>query len=436
MKHSALVGLAGLLFLAISHQAYAGYRVFLDPRAMALGGSGVAASTKFNASFHNPALIAFSKGDKPDKIYLSVSQGLRETKDTDFERAIEKFQNDGSFNNFVNSVPSASNNREIAQQIYDYRDTLRQLDLSSYRKDETVSFSLLADTQPLTINFFVREDQREIFTIRNQDEALLGQVYDEAVNSSSKIGLPDFEKELGSSVDEVFFELKEFGATVATTNVIEYNIPISWGFTPKLIEMHGAHSSAPLQSYDLGNPPVRQISRGLLEWNLDIGFAALLTDNFLREELGLDGFWLEGEWVFGMVAMNMFPTDFTPYFPARDRDTYPGTKRAIQGLYQLGLAHYREDFMITMDVDLTEHEVWDFEGTTRFITLGGEYYWRDDFHLRAGMRFNTAQTSESGQDQALFTGGFLYQPHGFSIEAAAVFNGVEKGGTLGIGLAF
>lgn len=436
MKHSALVGLVGLLFLALSHQAYAGYRTFLDPRAMSLGGSGVAAATKFNASFHNPALIAFSKGDKPDKIYLSVSQGLREISDKDFELTVEKFQRDDRFNKFLDDVQRAGSNRALAQEIYDYRDHLRQLDLTSYRKDETISFSLLADTQPLTINFFVREDQREIFAIRNQDEALLGGVYDQAVNNSGNVALPDFENELGSSVDEVFFEIKEFGATVATTDVIEYNIPISWGFTPKIIEMHGAHSSAPLQSYNLGNPPVRQISRGLLEWNLDIGFAALLTDNFLREELGLDGFWLEGEWVFGMVGMNLFPTDFTPFFPARNRDTYPGNKRAIQALYQVGLAHYREDFMVTMDIDITEHEVWDFEGTTRFITLGGEYYWRDDFHLRAGMRFNTAQTSESGQDQALFTGGFLYQPHGFSIEAAAVFNGVEKGGTLGIGLAF
>ena len=45
---------------------------------MAMGGTGVASSTKFNASAHNPALIAFNRGDKPDKIYISSSLGTRE----------------------------------------------------------------------------------------------------------------------------------------------------------------------------------------------------------------------------------------------------------------------------------------------------------------------------------------------------------------------
>ena len=436
MNQRALKGIVVLLFLVLSQQAFAGYRTFLDPRSMALGGSGVAASTKFNASFHNPALIAFSKGDKPDKIYLSVSQGLREISNNDFANSVESFQKGDVYDNFINTIEGTTQNLEIAEAVYDYRENLRSRDLVSYRKDETVSYSLLADTRPITVNFYVRTDSREIAAIRNRDEKVLGELYDRAVTQTSPVGTTDFDTNLRSSVDDTYFEFKEFGATVATTNVIEYNIPISWGFTPKLIEMHGAHSSIPLESYDLGDRPEQRISVGLLEWNLDIGFAALLTDDFLRNELGLDGWWLEGEWVFGMVGMNLFPTDFTPFFPPRDQENYPGQKRAIHALYQLGIAHYREDYMLTMDIDLTEHEVWDFEGMTRFITLGGEYYWRDDFHLRAGMRFNTAQTTEAGQDKAILTGGFLYQPHGFSIEAAAMFNGDEKGGTVGFGIAF
>jgi len=178
------------------------------------------------------------------------------------------------------------------------------------------------------------------------------------------------------------------------------------------------------------------VSEGLLEWNLDIGFAALLTDEFLQEVFGLDGWWLEGEWVFGAVGMNLFPTDFTPYKEPRNPGQFPGQKRAIQALYQVGLAHYREDYMVTMDFDLTESEVYSFEGMTRFLTFGTEYFWRDDFHLRAGMRFNLSQTTEGGKDKALISGGFLYQAHRFSIEAAGLFNDIEKGGTLGIGLAF
>ena len=432
-----LKGLVVLLILSLSTELFAGYRTFLDPRSMSMGGTGVASSTKFNASNHNPALIAFSKGDKPDKIYISASQGLRETDAGEFERTVENFQQSQIYSELDELTKSgAENEEELRQAFVDYRNVLRDINLVSYRKDETTAFSLLADTRPITVNFYLRSDVREMVVIRNQDEAYIGDIIDSIDDPNRSAGIIRLDDDARSSVDEVYFEIEEFGATVATTNVIEYNIPISWGFTPKLIEIHGSHIASTVDRYDLSSRPPPEVSRGLLEWNLDIGFAALLTDDFLRDELGLDGFWLEGEWVFGMVGMNMFPTDFTSYFPQRRSTVYPGEKRSVQALYQLGLAHYREDFMVALDIDLTESEVWDFEGTRRFISLGGEYYWRNDFHLRAGMRFNTAQTSEGGQDKALLTGGFMYQPHGFSIEAAAVFNGDERGGSLGFGLAF
>ncbi|WP_231878744.1 hypothetical protein, partial [Oleiphilus sp. HI0125] len=62
----------------MSAQTIAGYRTLLDPRSMAMGGTGAAAATKFNASLHNPALIAFNRGSKPDRLYLSASMGARE----------------------------------------------------------------------------------------------------------------------------------------------------------------------------------------------------------------------------------------------------------------------------------------------------------------------------------------------------------------------
>jgi hypothetical protein len=68
--------------------------------------------------------------------------------------------------------------------------------------------------------------------------------------------------------------------------------------------------------------------------------------------------------------------------------------------------------------------------------MGGEYYWRDDFHLRAGLRLNLAQTEFAAKDQAVLTGGFIYQPNGFNIEGAFMINDVEQGATLGFGLAF
>jgi hypothetical protein len=211
--------------------------------------------------------------------------------------------------------------------------------------------------------------------------------------------------------------------------------------------MNGAHFRLRLSDFDPANPPPLRASEDLLEWNFDLGFAMLLTNDFLINGLGIDGWATEGEWVFGVSGINLFPTDFTPFTPTSrnvfcncitvgDQFSYPAVKRSIQPIYRIGLAHYREDFMITTDIDLVENEVWDFEGLTRFLSIGGEYFWRNDFHLRLGSRINLAQTSEGAREKAIFTSGFLYQPSGFSIEGAFMINDIEMGGTVGVSMAF
>lgn len=402
---------------------------------MAMGGTGVASSSKFNASFHNPALIAFNRGNKPDKIAISTSLGAREIYNEDIGNDIKQYQNSGLQQDFSDIAPEGPID-EVTAAADKLRAKLRDMNLNTFRTDETSAFSLMVDTKPVTINFFTRRDIREMTTILNSDEELIQSVLDIRNGLSDINRVSNVSAALSSSVDNTVFKITEFGVSVATTNVIEYNMPISWGYTPKLIQMNGSHIRKKLLDYEINDPPDQQPSVGLLEWNLDIGFAMLLTDNFLKHALGLDGFWLEGEWVLGVVGMNMVPTDLRTYGPARPSSEFPSTKRAVQALYQVGLAHYREKFMVTLDIDLSENEVFDFEGLTRFVSMGGEYYWRDDFHLRAGLRVNTAQTTEAAKDKAIFTTGFLYQPRGFSIEGALMVNDIELGGSVGLGLAF
>ncbi|KZZ44519.1 hypothetical protein A3758_13515 [Oleiphilus sp. HI0118] len=427
MQTGFVRGLFFFLSLCIGAQAFAGYRTMLDPRSMAMGGTGAAAATKFNASYHNPALIAFNRGSNPDRLFASASFGARELYNTDWDNNLLEFQDSNIVEDYDDN-PTADNAIRV-------RESLRDLNMESYRKDETSLFSLLIDTDPVTLNFYTRRDIREMTVIRNRDEALLGELIYEANNGISRVG--SLEDSMVSTVDNTYVDISEFGVTVATTNVISYNMPISWGFTPKLMEIRGSHRGERVLDYDPENPPDKRVSNDFLEWNVDLGFSMLMTESFMREELGMSGPLLDGEWIFSLVGMNMIPTDFTPYHPVGNFFiTYPGTARAVQALYQFGVAHYRQNYMLTMDIDLTENEVYDFEGLTRFLSMGGEYYLRDDFHLRAGMRFNLAQTSEAAKDKAILTGGFMYQPHGLSIEAAAMVNEVELGGTIGIGYAF
>ena len=180
-------------------------------------------------------------------------------------------------------------------------------------------------------------------TIRDQDDEEIDFILDIINNpdvSNNRLG--DIEDRLTSSVHLTHFDYSEMGATVATTNVIDYNMPISWGFTPKLIQYHASHIAQKIRDYDVNNPPIDQPSNSNLEWNVDVGLAILFTDDFMREEFGLDGAWLEGEWVFGISGMNMFPTDITTYGPQRFNPEFPTGKPSMQTLYQIGLAHYRE----------------------------------------------------------------------------------------------
>lgn len=439
LKRQSGIVLTSIFLVCFSTQVLSGYKAFLDPRSMAMGGTGVAASTKFNASSHNPALIAFNRGNKPDKIYISTSTGVRELHNEDLNKDVLEYQNSALESDFIDAVVSSDlrTARELAGQL---KQILKEKQYSSYRSDEMTSFSLLADTKPVTINAFFRREVREMSVIIDRDAAIIDQALEllEDGFTPSRIA-----ENLRSSVDSTYFNFSEFGATVATTNVIDYNMPISWGFTPKLIQFNSSHISKELYSdeiddqYDANNPDAPRPSDSNLEWNLDVGFAMLFTDDFLREEFGLDGWWLEGEWVFAFSGMNMFPTDITNFSPPRFDPKFPGDKASVQGLYQIGLAHYREKYMITMDIELTEDKVFErFEGNRRFISFGGEYYWRDDFHLRGGFRVNLSETDKGAKEQHSLHTGFMYQPHGLSIEAAAMISEYEIGGTIGFGLAF
>jgi hypothetical protein len=433
LNRHACTLLSSLSILFFSTQVLGGYKTFLDPRSMAMGGTGVAAATKFNASSHNPALIAFNRGDKPDKIYISASTGVRELYNEDLNKDILEYQNSPVEDLFIDAVINGdlTEGRKQGELL---KKMLQDKEYSSYRSDEMTSFSLLVDTKPVTINAFFRREVREMSVILDRDSDTIDLAIEllEEGTASAKIA-----EALISSVDSTYFNFSEFGATVATTNVIDYNMPISWGFTPKLIQYNSSHISQDINEYDVNNPDTPRPSDSNLEWNLDVGFAMLFTDDFLREEFGLDGWWLEGEWVFAFSGMNMFPTDISNFAPLRFDPKFPGDKASMQALYQVGLAHYREKYMLTMDIELTEDKVFEgFEGNRRFLSFGGEYYWRDDFHLRGGFRVNTSATDKGAKEQNSLHAGFMYQPHGLSIEAAAMVSEVEIGGTIGFGLAF
>ena len=338
-----------LLCLSYSSTTLSGYKTFLDPRSMAMGGTGVAAATKFNASSHNPALIAFNRGDKPDKIYISSSLGTRELYNENLNQDILDLQNSDLEDNYTDFIDLAEADdlagaREEAAKILSL---LKSKEYSSYRSDEMHAFSLLVDTEPVTINGFFRRELREMTVILNNDGALINQSI-ESLERGENVEFSN--RELSSSVNSTYFDFNEVGATVATTNVIDYNMPISWGFTPKLIQYTSSHVSSKVfgeeDTYDVNDPDAAVPNESNLEWNLDVGFAMLFTDDFLRDEFGLDGWWLEGEWVFAFSGMNLFPTDISSFSPSRFSTQFPGGKASVQALYQIGIAHYREKYML------------------------------------------------------------------------------------------
>jgi hypothetical protein len=403
---------------------------------MAMGGTGVASATKFNASAHNPALIAFNKGDKPDKIYLAVNSGQRQLYGETFNKDVLEYQNSDIESNFIDAI-NQGNISEARVAGEELKKFLREKNFSSYRSDEMHNFNLLVDTDPLTINFFTRREIRRINTIREKDLSSIDDLIESVLETDTDTtAARDTDSLLNSQVDSTVFDYEEMGATVATTNVIDYNMPISWGFTPKLIQFNASQIVAQLEDYDVNNAPGHQPSPSNLEWNVDIGLAILFTDAFLREEFGLDGWWLEGEWVFGISGLNMFPTDIATYSPAVPTAELPRGRPAVQAKYKVGLATYREDYMMTLDIDLNEDEIFTFEGNTRFISFGGEYYWRDDFYLRGGARVNVAKTDLASKEDTTLTAGFIYHPRHFNVEAAVMLSEVEVGGSIGFGIAF
>ncbi|MFT7372963.1 MAG: hypothetical protein ACI9T9_001657, partial [Oleiphilaceae bacterium] len=204
-----------LLGLCYSSVAFSGYRTFLDPRSMAMGGTGVASSTKFNASSHNPALIAFSRGNKPDKIHISASLGTRELYGFEIEDDIRNYQGSDTQQDFLDAVEAAGTG-DSQEKINLVRTTgaqlkknLRTINLSSYREDETSAFSLLVDTDPVTINFFTRREIRQMISILDIDDDIISTTINHFIDPNNvDLPLGNLEERIEPTVDSTYFEIK------------------------------------------------------------------------------------------------------------------------------------------------------------------------------------------------------------------------------------
>ena len=126
-----------VLSLTYSTSALSGYKTFLDPRSMAMGGTGVASATKFNASAHNPALIAFNRGNKPDKIHISTNTGLRQLYGEKLNADVLEFQNSSLQSDFLEAI-NEKDLADIRETGDKYSAFLKEKDMSSYRSDETL----------------------------------------------------------------------------------------------------------------------------------------------------------------------------------------------------------------------------------------------------------------------------------------------------------
>jgi len=259
--HTRLTSLTTcLLCLFYSSTAFSGYKAFMDPRSMAMGGTGVASATKFNASSHNPALIAFNRGSKPDKIYISASVGTREIHNSNLNQDVLDYQNSSLKQDFLVAVAEAdaTDSRVSGDKLNKF---LKDKNMSSYRSDEYNAFSLLVDTDPVTINFFTRREIREMSVFLNNESSLITEIMNTLEDPNTELTISNVSDALTSSVESTYFEISEFGTTVATTNVYDYNMPFAWGFTPKLIQFQGSHILKLVDAYDINNPPQSNLGK-------------------------------------------------------------------------------------------------------------------------------------------------------------------------------
>ncbi len=409
----------------------------MDPRSMAMGGTGVSSATGANAGYFNPALLAAPQKDEDFKLILpSLGAGIADpdeliTELSDFQdgEVIDNFSNAiNAYNQVLNDLASATT-LEVDQLAIDIQNRAKDVvdsgnilfqelvDLSDKALEFTLSGSVVAAMPDENLGWSVNlaswgaggmllnvaeSDRNEIQSVLSAVEDISNGVLPSDISTLATLVNPTNTLEsvlLGRGI-----VVAEIGISLARKFELG-GVGFSAGVTPRYL-------SVETFDYEINIDKAENIT-------YDEG---IVSDTGVTADLGIARDFGNG-WRAGFVAKNIMSQEFL---------TANNYTIELNPMLRAGVSHHTGWGTVALDVDLTENDPTGMDSATQYVAIGGELNGWDWVQFRAGYRANISES-----DRDIFTLGLGVSPFGVvNLDVAIAGNSNEAAASAQLGLSF
>ncbi len=397
----------------------------MDPRSMAMGGTGVASATGANAGYFNPALLAAPQENERFRLILpSLGIGVADPEDLISE--LEDFQDEDVIDNFSDAIDAYNQSMSSLNAQSD----LAQIQSEAQRVVETGNILLkeLVDLSDKALQFTLNggavmamPNERfgwavnlstwasggMLLKVTEGDEQAIQEVLDVAQqisNGQVPSTIPDPTTDFESALLGRGIAVAEVGISLAHKFELG-GVGFFAGVTPRYLRVDTF-------DYDIDIDEAEDIT-------YDEG---LVSDTAVTADLGIARDFGNG-WRAGFIAKNIISQEFV---------TVNNYKIELNPMLRAGVSHHTGWSTVALDVDLTENDPTGMDSATQYVAIGGELNGWNWVQLRMGYRANI---SESERD--VFTVGAGISPFGVvHLDVAVAGNSDEAAASAQLGLSF
>lgn len=194
------------------------------------------------------------------------------------------------------------------------------------------------------------------------------------VDGNSREDLPDLQQYLRYQTDEeldatIYLEgvdVTEMGLSFASE--IEQFEGLTLGTTFKYVELDTIEFSTGASKFSLSQLTDKRFQQKHNMLNADLGISYRLNPNYSL----------------GLVVKNIISREF---------ETILGKTIQFYPIARLGIAHVKDDLVLSAELDLTTNDAKGFDPDKRYLSLGAEYSGWNSAKLRAGIRIDTQNST-------------------------------------------
>ncbi len=372
--------LSKVLLLFIAHfffnTSFAAELSLLSPRALGIGGAGVAMGTRFSVG-SNPATIGVI--DERYDVYLNLPTLIYSSSNqTNFENALTQFQNVHA--RYV-LQPTTNNQNMVTERLKQLQNvvTQRQLQLGG---------SISLPHLPVSLATFVNA---QYFETRI------------ALRRANPVFIDTTQPNYNTSVTLKAVALIETGASIAkiihSTRGGSQRLVI--GISPKLVSTRTYFYQTAAEKINFNQQSKQLVNESQL--NVDVG---------ILQEFAYT-------WKIGLSIRNVIPQKIT--YANHDQSN-------IGQQMKIGIANRLQNLIYTGEVDITKNNTIAYEADARFVKFGFEYYFNRGFIFRSGIFADLITTDNSGISLGFgFTSRYLDFDLGLSMTTNDYTTGIQFG---------